>query len=262
MKDKLKSILSRFFSLLPLWLIQIVESSAGNALGKGLGASKKDKYDEVYSCLRLYKTQRDKHLVVFDIGANIGEWTDSFLEIYSNIHLYLFEPQRLLYENLIRKYDKSKSITIVHSAIGQKHEWLTLYSDKTGSGLASLVKRNLNHFGIDFEAQELVPVIDLDSFCIKNSVWPDIVKMDLEGYELLALMGGRKALKNVKVCQFEFGGANIDSRTFFRDFYLFFKELDFEIYRNTLKGLQKLTNYDESYEKFAPTNYFAVNINY
>ena len=53
----------------------------------------------------------------------------------------------------------------------------------------------------------------------------DIMKLDVEGHELDVLEGSRKTINSIKLIQFEFGGCNIDSKTFFQDFYYFLKTL-------------------------------------
>ena len=72
---------------------------------------------------------------------------------------------------------------------------------------------------------------------------PSIIKIDVEGNELDVLKGASDFLKDVKVIQFEFGGSNIDSRTFFQDYWYFFKEKDFDLLR--LAG-SKLIEINES----------------
>ena len=47
----------------------------------------------------------------------------------------------------------------------------------------------------------------------------DLLKLDVEGNELLALKGLSDSIEYIKIIQFEFGGSNIDSRTYFQDFY-------------------------------------------
>jgi hypothetical protein len=59
----------------------------------------------------------------------------------------------------------------------------------------------------------------------------DYVKIDVEGWELSVLQGFGDLVYNMRVIQFEFGGSNIDTRTFFQDFWYFFKDHNFSIYR-------------------------------
>jgi len=69
-------------------------------------------------------------------------------------------------------------------------------------------------------------------------------------------LGG--ALKEIQIIQFEFGGCNIDTKTFFQDFWYFFKENGFAIYRISPKGPLLLDKYREADETFRTTNYVAV----
>ena len=62
---------------------------------------------------------------------------------------------------------------------------------------------------------------------------------------------------NVRSIQFEFGGCNIDTKTYFQDFWYFFKERDFDLYRISPLGLIRILEYKESDEFFTATNYIA-----
>lgn len=55
--------------------------------------------------------------------------------------------------------------------------------------------------------------------------------MAVEGHELDVLAGAEEALKSVQLVQFEFGGCNIDTRTYFQDFFYFFQQHGFAIHR-------------------------------
>lgn len=134
-----------------------------------------------------------------------------------------------------------------------------LYFDREGSGLASLSRRKLDHLGIRFTQSVEVNAVVLDEFLLANEVNAlDIVKLDIEGHEFAAFEGMAKMLSGPrppKVIQFEFGGCNIDTRTFFRDFYLLFSEC-YDIYRQTPFGLRRIDRYTEADECFRTTNYF------
>jgi hypothetical protein len=65
----------------------------------------------------------------------------------------------------------------------------------------------------------------------------DFAILDIKGHELDFLIGFGKALQFTKLIQFEFGGCNIDTRTYFRDFWSFFCDQRFKVYRMTPFGL-------------------------
>jgi len=134
-----------------------------------------------------------------------------------------------------------------------------LYSDSPGSPIASLTTRNLQPFGIEFRCEEKVKLDTIDNYCQVNRIIPDLLKIDAEGHEMDVLMGAMGTIKKISIVQFEFGGCNIDTRTFFQDFWYFFKQNDFRVYRVTKNEPQLIDNYSESDEYFSTTNYVAVN---
>ena len=76
------------------------------------------------------------------------------------------------------------------------------------------------------------------------------------------IKGFGNLLKKTKLIQFEFSGANITSRIFFRDYWNFFKKNNFKLYIITPIGPQIIKEYDMSYETFRVTNYIAINKRY
>jgi len=61
---------------------------------------------------------------------------------------------------------------------------------------------------------------------------------------------------SIDFIQFEFGGCNIDSRTYFQDFYYLLKD-NYKIYRIVKDGIYPINQYREMYEAFITTNYLA-----
>lgn len=148
-------------------------------------------------------------------------------------------------------------------ALGEKNKKAFLYFDRELSGLASVYKRRLDHFNIGMKKQEEINVIKLDSYCEeKNIIHIDLIKLDVEGYEYKILLGAASLLKNnaIDYIQFEFGGCNIDSRTYFQDFYYLLKN-NYNIYRILKNDLYLIDKYREADEIFVTTNYLAINKN-
>jgi hypothetical protein len=115
------------------------------------------------------------------------------------------------------------------------------------------------HFGVQLDNREAVTVNTLDEFCRQRSIERiDFLKLDVEGSEYRVLMGARRLLESraIKFIQFEFGGANIDARTYFRDFYNLLSPT-YTIYLILKDGLRPVTRYLERSEVFLTTNYLA-----
>jgi hypothetical protein len=86
------------------------------------------------------------------------------------------------------------------------------------------------------------------------------VKLDVEGHELHILRGATRMLAEGRIAaiQFEFGGANIDSRSFMRDFFDLLTP-QYAIHRVLQHGLYPIVCYDVTLEVFKrATNYVAV----
>lgn len=237
-------------------LFRYLEYLALKAQGKGYGAISIDK--EVSAALRLLKGNLN---LAIDIGANIGSYTERLLQSKPDIEVHLFEPAAINYPKLNSKFENLSNVFINQLAVSNQNQTSILYSNFAGSPLGSLSKRNLKHFNVDFEEQEQIVTIRFEDYWRNqlNSKTIDLVKMDIEGHELDALNGFGESIKSIKLIQFEFGGCNIDSRTYFQDFWYFFKGNNFELYRITPFGDQPVTHYREFDESFVTTNYLAKN---
>jgi hypothetical protein len=138
----------------------------------------------------------------------------------------------------------------------------TLHYDKRGSGLASLTRRSVKHLGIVFDEAEEVMVSTLDNYCCHAGIERiDLLKVDVEGHELDVLAGGRQMFERgrVSIVMFEFGGCNVDSRSYWRDFYSWFEAVGMSVYRVTPSAfLRELRRYREIDEQFRTTNFAAV----
>jgi FkbM family methyltransferase len=246
------------FIRIPFGVSEILEIRIQQSLGKGWGAQ--SIYHEPRAALKLLKKFEisNQTYLVLDIGANSGEWTSGLIS-QKNLEVICFEPSKPSYESLVLKFKENKSVKIENLGIGLTEGTFDLWSNEIGSSLSSLNKRNLDYLGIDFKESEKVIVISLSKWIRENERIPDVIKLDIEGLELDALRGCGDFLGDIRIIQFEFGGCNIDSRTFFRDFWELLVPLGFSIYRLTNRGLYKIASYSETLETFTTTNYFAVN---
>lgn len=82
-------------------------------------------------------------------------------------------------------------------------------------------------------------VVTLDSVIASERIeFVDFAKLDIEGHELFALRGAREALaeRRIGALSFEFGSGNVNSRTFFRDYWDLLIPAGFRISRITPGG--------------------------
>lgn len=196
-----------------------------------------------------------------DIGAHSGTYTRALQARFPELEIHLFEPAASNVERLRARHGDQPSIVINPHAISDRIGDAVLFSDRRGSGLASLHRRRLGHWNISFDEEERVATVRFDDYW--NGVLQrreiDILKMDIEGHELVALGAFGGALQATRVLQFEFGSTNIDSRTYFKDLFELLSDSGFDVHRITPLGLERIRQYREEDEFFFTTNYLAAN---
>lgn len=152
----------------------------------------------------------------------------------------------------------ASNVSMFNLGAGESDSKITLYTNQEGSSHASVYNRTSN----PFELKEEIEQRSLDSFCTEKNINKiDFLKIDVEGHEFSVLKGASNLLQEGKInfLQFEFGGNNVNSRTYFQDFYFLLKD-NYILYRIVKDGLFKITKYTEISEIFTCTNYLAERI--
>jgi FkbM family methyltransferase len=200
--------------------------------------------------------------VLFDVGGHVGEYTVEFLKRFPRGRSCIFEPSASHLALLRQRLGGRPEVQIFPLGLGGETGQLPLYKDQDISGLASLSKRRLQHFGIKMEQVETVTIGTVDMIVEEADLTTiELMKVDVQGHDLSVLRGASKAMERgiIKLAQFEFGGCNLDSRTNPEDFYYFFKTCDFAIgLIQPSDRIQIIDRYDEFYEQYRTTNFVAA----
>ncbi len=241
-------------------LIAAAETACAFLLGKGSGSGW-DATGETRSVAR-FVTNPDP--VVFDVGANNGEWSAKLAAHMqrpdARFHLFECSPQVLPY--LPKRLPRIPNPTVVEAAVSEQEGEIVLHTPIRGSGLASVHARRDVSVSRETYESVTVPAITLDGYVHRNGIDRiDLLKMDIEGHELAALRGAVQTFEAgiIRTVSFEFGSANVNSRTFFRDFWDFFDERGFKLHRIIAGGgVVAVPRYGEDLEYFrGATNYIA-----
>lgn len=235
-------------------------------MGVGSGGSPKSSGEiAVLKLVRKRLCPNFGKLCAFDVGANHGQFLSVLLKEFSGIDfvVHVFEPGGTAFRQLSSSYNASAGVRLNNIGLSNEAGKSALFSDMLGSGMSSLHKRDNRHLGLPFSETESIELTTLDIYLAANDIQTiDFLKMDVEGVELSVLQGGLKAFDSgrIRSVLFEFGGCNIDSRTYFRDFFYFFHQFDkARIYRVTPSGfLTPIRQYAEDLEQFTTTNFFVV----
>ncbi|HEY1241959.1 MAG TPA: FkbM family methyltransferase [Bryobacteraceae bacterium] len=128
-------------------------------------------------------------MVFFDAGAHIGEYTVmAASSVGADGQVHAFEAQPATAELLRRSCDANRlQNAVVNTCAVSDHEGeleFDICSDPTMSAIATPTRTRHRSLG-----RIRVPAITLDAYCERTDVWPDLLKIDVEGAELRVLQG-------------------------------------------------------------------------
>jgi FkbM family methyltransferase len=150
--------------------------------------------------LELYGRFVQRGDLCFDIGANVGNRIDMFLELGARV--VAVEPQAHCFDVLQRRYGANGSVSLVRQAVGANDGTAEMFvSDAhTISSLSPDWIREVSasgRFGAHtWDASETVPLTTLDAL-IATYGEPTFCKIDVEGYEADVLAGLSRPLRCV-----------------------------------------------------------------
>jgi FkbM family methyltransferase len=138
--------------------------------------------------IRNYLKEND---IVYDVGANIGYFTLEFARaVGKNGKVHSFEPHPEIFKVLQRNIKRNhyNNVTMHNVACSDKNGEGELYFSTENEGNHKIVKN------INSNNSKVVSTVKLSDFVLKEK--PRLIKMDIEGAELLALKGvGNDILK-------------------------------------------------------------------
>lgn len=136
---------------------------------------------------------------IFDVGANLGQSTESFLTHAPNAHVYAFEPATENFERLVSNTRHLPNVTCVQSAVGHEPCTMTLFHN-SGSEIHSLVSHGRGAGALLEERTDLgcetVDVTSVDRFIDEHGIaHVDLLKTDTEGFDANVLRGARESIR-------------------------------------------------------------------
>ena len=189
------------------------------------------KTDSSFGVLKYVK----EDFVVFDIGGNIGQTAMMMAkEVGSKGYIYSFEPYpdtvQNFKQNLSLNPSLSKKIQIENCALGSSPGKVNMHKDcATNSGANRIVYEQSSMVSEWIE----VPVSTVDLFVKNNQLNKiDLIKIDVEGFEMHVLKGTYKTLMEFKPVLFiELDDNNLKKQgSSAVELYEFLKSMDYRIY--------------------------------
>jgi len=208
--------------------------------------------------LRFMRSVLPDCTVVFDVGANIGDWAAMAASINPSATLHCFEPSKPTFQRLQERVPAN--VTCNNLGLSSTGGEATLYVFSEEAGSNSLHQRK-GLGGAAQEKEEKVILDTIDGYCQRFGVRNiDLLKVDVEGHELEVFKGGKELLRRgqIKRIQFEYGGCNIDSRTLLKDFFEFFEPYGYVFHKLRPKMLQRIARYDQRLETYQYQNWVLL----
>jgi FkbM family methyltransferase len=136
-----------------------------------------------------------KGTTAVDMGAYIGTHTMALVDgVGTKGKVVTFEPQPWAFNGIKKTLTKNgiKNVKVVNAGLSDKKGTIKFCSD--GSGSSSVCTERSANKKKWTEVYD-IPIVTLDSYKLKNV---SIMKVDVEGHELNALMGAKKTILSSK----------------------------------------------------------------
>ena len=155
------------------------------------------------SFLLLKKLCISPNPVILDIGACDGSSVQDFKRLFPDSSIYSFEPYSTSFNNLKNISKGYNNVKIFQVALSNYDGLMDFYVNKS-KATNSLFKAKLTSSFIDdhsvFEECIKVPAMTLDFFVMENMIEKiDILKLDVQGGELMVFEGAQETLRSKKV---------------------------------------------------------------
>ena len=132
--------------------------------------------DHIKHCVNACKEKR----VALDIGGHVGGWAKELANHFDTV--LSFEANKNNYDCLVKNTEECNNVMLFHNAVGDESKYVSVHRgiDPGNSGQGYIV---------DGDEVEMVRIDDVVNAPV------DFIKMDIEGYEPMALEGAKEIIR-------------------------------------------------------------------
>lgn len=159
----------------------------------------KNEFDDIQFLYELINRKPD---VIFDCGANIGFVSHQFLAKFPDSRIYAFEPNPSVFEKLNNQYANNKNVACFNIGISNEQGEL-MFNVNQNNGTSSFLNPTDYHTS-NIASKNITPtkvaVSSINAIMAKTGVKHiDVLKLDIEGFEIKALEGISDLNENVSM---------------------------------------------------------------
>lgn len=206
--------------------------------------------------LRIISAQRPS--CIFDVGANLGEWSRIAATLNPSCTIHAFEvvPDTFA-KSLATLASFSNVIANCHGLSDEQGSITINRGNESDVSTACRIVGDVVHDSYYYDTVLCEVRRACDYIAERRLGAIDFVKVDVEGMDLRVIKGFGDALRNVRCVQFEYGIFNIASKDLLADFCQHFARHEFsvgKVYPRTVDFF----DYQSVRENFYGSNYIAV----
>lgn len=191
---------------------------------------------------------------IFDLGANIGNITEQYTKIFPSAVIYSFEPTEQPFKILSKRFENSDNVKPQNFAVSDSEGYTSFFTyddSRVNSLLSASQTADQSLFPLSLKVQNNeVRTVTIDNFCKEQKIERlDILKMDIQGAELLALKGATNLLEQQRIdiiyTEVFFADGQYLNQTVFHNLVSFLRQYNYELYG--IYDLHRLSNGGLSY---------------
>ncbi len=150
-------------------------------------------FDRTFNRLELLRKIGFNFKTICDVGASNGAWSRQCLKIFPDADYFCVEPLDGHQLELIEFEKEYPNIKHWHGCLGESKKEGVLNVDGSGSSILR------GHWNNSYGTEKEVPIETLDNFVSMGLCSaPDLIKLDVQGYELQVLSGALETLKSTQ----------------------------------------------------------------
>ena len=135
----------------------------------------------------------EENFVILDVGAGFGFYSRVFSGLVPAGQVHSFEPSSLNFKRCLRTKEKMcehDNVIVNRTALTSEKGLRKLridYVNPANNSILDLDER--------VDVYEEVQTATIDSYCKKNKIVPNFIKIDIQGHEIYCLKGAREVLR-------------------------------------------------------------------